>query len=141
MVGKDIFERNAILLAVHAHDVLDEPGVVLALFVQIALDGEGNPEAESEKREPTTKLSSAGLVYKYYGKEVIKTMCKSFYDLDLNEEQIDKLYEKIYKSLIMEIDAIDNGVDQADSTKYNITTNLSSRIGNYNSPWNAPSDA
>ena len=38
-----------------------------------------------EPREPTTKLSSAGLVYKYYGKEVIKTMCKSFYDLDLSE--------------------------------------------------------
>ena len=81
------------------------------------------------------------MVYKYYGREVIKTMCKSFYDLDLNEEQIEKLYEKIYKSLIMEIDAIDNGVDQSDDKKYSITTNLSSRIGNYNSPWNAPSDA
>lgn len=70
---------------------------------------ESNPEAE--KREPTTKLSSAGLVYKYYGKEVIKNMCKSFYDLELEDAQLDQLYEKIYKILIMEIDAIDNGVD------------------------------
>jgi uncharacterized UPF0160 family protein len=102
---------------------------------------ESNPEAATEVREPTTKLSSAGLVYKYYGKEVIKNMCKTFYEIDLNEAQIESIYEKMYKTLIMEIDAIDNGVDQAENLKYGIRTNLSSRIGIYNSPWNAPSDA
>lgn len=100
-----------------------------------------DPKEAKEPKEHTTKLSSAGLVYKYYGKEVIKNMCKLFYDLDLSDGKIDELYEKLYKSLIMEIDAIDNGVNQADSVKYSISTGLSSRIGNYNSPWNAPADA
>lgn len=44
----------------------------------------------------------------------------------------------------MEIDAIDNGVNQSttgDSLAYSISTNLSSRVGAYNSPWNAPAGA
>ena len=96
-----------------------------------------NPEA----RVPTTKLSSAGLIYKFYGKEIIKNMCKEFYEKDLNDEQVELIYEKLYKVLILEIDAIDNGVNQADETKYSISTNLSSRVGVYNSPWNAPQGA
>ena len=50
----------------------------------------------------------------------------------------------MYKSLIMEIDAIDNGVNQNQSDiemAYNISTNLSARVGAYNSPWNAPAGA
>jgi len=43
----------------------------------------------------------------------------------------------MYSKLIMEIDAIDNGVDVAKETLYNISTNLS-RVGMLNSPWNAP---
>ena len=66
-----------------------------------------NPEA----RVPTTKLSSAGLIYKFYGKEIIKNMCKEFYEKDLNDEQVELIYEKLYKVLILEIDAIDNGVN------------------------------
>ena len=41
----------------------------------------------------------------------------------------------------MEIDAVDNGVNQADELKYSIQTGLSSRVGRYNSPWNAPESA
>jgi uncharacterized UPF0160 family protein len=51
------------------------------------------------------------------------------------------LWEKLYKSLIMEIDAVDNGVNQADELKYSIQTGLSARVGRYNSPWNAPESA
>ena len=43
--------------------------------------------------------------------------------------------------MILEIDAIDNGVDQADGLKYSLRSNLSARVGKYNSPWNAPADA
>lgn len=68
-------------------------------------------------------------------------MCKEFYDKDLTEEQIELIFEKLYKVIILEIDAIDNGVNQADEMKYSISTNLSSRVGVYNSPWNAPQGA
>jgi len=40
--------------------------------------------------------------------------------------------------LILEVDAIDNGVNQADEMVYSISTNLSSRIGTLNPPWTAP---
>lgn len=86
-------------------------------------------------------MSSAGLIYKFYGKEIIKNMCKEFYEKDLNEAQVDLIFEKLYKGLILEIDAIDNGVNQAEELKYSISTNLSSRVGVYNSPWNAPQGA
>jgi len=56
-------------------------------------------------------LSSAGLIYKFYGKEIIKNMCKEFYEKDLNEAQVDLIFEKLYKGIILEIDAIDNGVN------------------------------
>ena len=74
-----------------------------------AEDAKANPEAE--QRKPTTKLSSAGLIYKYYGQEIISNMCKTLYGKDLSESKLKDLHEKIYKILIMEIDAIDNGVD------------------------------
>lgn len=49
---------------------------------------------------------------------------------------IEKLYLKIYKSFIEEIDAVDNGVPLCDGEpKYHISTNLSSRVGHLNTPW------
>ena len=40
----------------------------------------------------------------------------------------------------MEIDAIDNGINQATKLAYRVRTNLSSRVKNYNIAWNAPKD-
>ena len=83
-------------------------------------------------------MSSAGLIYKYFGKEIIKNICKSEWNKELSEDELEHIYQKMYKNLILEVDAIDNGVDVAKETLYNINTNLSSRVGNLNSPWNAP---
>ncbi|CDK25633.1 unnamed protein product [Kuraishia capsulata CBS 1993] len=56
----------------------------------------------------SSKLSSAGLIYKHFGKEIISV------NLELNAEKdsesIDLLYEKIYKEFIEAIDANDNGI-------------------------------
>lgn len=100
-------------------------------------------EGQNQEAEPNvvTKLSSAGLIYKYYGREVIKNMCLEFYKKDLKDTEVELIYEKLYKNLIMEIDAIDNGVNQADDMSYSINTHLSHRVGVYNSPWNAPQGA
>ncbi|KAJ4811952.1 UPF0160 protein [Rhynchospora pubera] len=84
-----------------------------------------------------TKLSSAGLVYKHYGKEIIaKELQRDESDLD-----VQRLYLAIYKSFIEAIDAIDNGVNQYDTDqppKYVNNTNLSSRVGRLNPDWNDP---
>jgi uncharacterized UPF0160 family protein len=51
------------------------------------------------------------------------------------------MYKKLYNKLILEIDAQDNGVSVAESTRYHISTHLGSRIGRMNLDWNAPETA
>lgn len=54
----------------------------------------------------TTKLSSAGLVYMHFGKDIIQTITGLPQGHDLNV-----LYEKIYTDFIEAFDANDNGVN------------------------------
>jgi uncharacterized UPF0160 family protein len=39
-----------------------------------------------------TKLSSAGLIYKHFGKEVIENICKAEYEINLKPEDIDLIH-------------------------------------------------
>jgi len=89
----------------------------------------------SDGRFPwTIKLSSAGLVYFHFGERIIGKM------LGRSPEDafVQLLFKKIYENLMQEIDAIDNGVDicSQGSPTYEINTNLSSRVGRCNPPWN-----
>ncbi|XP_060971073.1 uncharacterized protein LOC133037699 [Cannabis sativa] len=82
----------------------------------------------------TTKLSSAGLVYKHYGMEIISRKL----NLDEGHPNVFRLYLAIYKSFMEAIDAIDNGINQYDidqPPKYVNNTNLSSRVGRLNLDW------
>lgn len=88
-----------------------------------------------------SKMSSAGLIYKYYGKEVLGNICKTVYQQDLKQADLDRIFFKIYNTTMLEIDALDNGVSTGSNLTYEITSNLSQRIGMYNSPWNAPAGA
>lgn len=91
----------------------------------------GFTETFNEKEK--TKLSSAGLVYKHFGKEVLKKVT------DLDAEQLEVTYQKVYKTFIEGIDGIDNGVFQYPeniSPNYSINTGLSSRVGKLNPNWN-----
>lgn len=79
-----------------------------------------------------TKLSASGLVYRHYGKEVIKTHYPS-----LSNDQLDLVYLKLYNSLLEALDAIDTGVEMSTGEQvYNDTTGLSSRVGRLNPRWN-----
>ena len=82
----------------------------------------------NEEKVPITKLSSAGLIFKHFGKEVIANTCLSEYDISLSDSDLNHVYQKIYSGLILEIDAIDNGVNICDNPVYSISTNLSKRI-------------
>ncbi|MBA0718799.1 hypothetical protein Golax_006527 [Gossypium laxum] len=84
-----------------------------------------------------TKLSSAGLVYKHFGKEIIAK------ELQLGEDHPDvhRLFLAIYKSFMEAIDAIDNGINQFDTDKppkYVNNTHISSRVGRLNLDWTDP---
>jgi len=81
------------------------------------------------------KLSSAGLVYKHFGREIIQMT------LGLNDIQTEIIFYKVYDKFIEALDGIDNGVERYPpeiKAKYSVNTDLSSRIGNLNPQWNDP---
>jgi uncharacterized UPF0160 family protein len=78
-----------------------------------------------------TKLSSAGLIYKHFGRDLIRDRVK-------DEKLIEPIYTRVYKYFVEHIDAIDNGVNISDGEiKYKIIMDLSSRVGRLNPEWNA----
>ncbi|KAI5955656.1 hypothetical protein KGF54_001158 [Candida jiufengensis] len=84
----------------------------------------------------STKLSSAGLIYKHFGKDIIQEVL----NLSSGDKNVDLLYDKIYKEFIESLDANDNGinnypkdVDQKFNEK-NIT--LPSMVAKLNPRWN-----
>lgn len=99
-----------------------------------------------------TKLSSAGLIYKHFGKDIIRHVLSQLHDNDnaanetsdkeaISNEFVNICYNKLYKDFMEHIDAIDNGISIcSDGTepRYHISTTLSSRIGQFNPAWNEP---
>lgn len=85
----------------------------------------------------TTKLSSAGLVYKHFGLEIIAKELQ----LDEGHPDVQRLFLAVYKSFMEAIDAIDNGINQYESDqppRYVNNTHLSSRVGKFNLDWIDP---
>lgn len=81
----------------------------------------------------TTRLSSAGLVYCHFGKDIIANVMET----DLDDPITETIFDKVYEYFVEEIDAIDNGVNQFDGEpRYQITTTLSNRVRNLNPSWN-----
>jgi uncharacterized UPF0160 family protein len=77
----------------------------------------------------TTKLSSAGLVYAYYGKEVIRGILERNGDLTVNEDSLEFYYDQLYKEFVESVDAVDNGIkSHDDEAKYVIPVTLQSLV-------------
>lgn len=84
-----------------------------------------------------TKLSSAGLIYKHFGKEIISNI------MDIPTEYLDLVYLKVYTDFVEAIDGIDNGITQYTDAKgeelkpvYISHTDVSSRVHYLNPLWN-----
>ncbi|XP_058104893.1 uncharacterized protein LOC131248573 [Magnolia sinica] len=85
----------------------------------------------------STKLSSAGLIYKHFGMEIIAKELQ----LDEGHQDVHRLFLAIYKSFVEAVDAIDNGINQYDTDqpkRYVNNTNLSSRVSRLNLDWMDP---
>lgn len=81
-----------------------------------------------------TRLSSAGLIYKHFGRRVLKSLSDS-----ITDEHLEKVYQKLYDDFIEGIDGIDNGVllyPPGVTPAYKVSTDLSSRISWENPLWN-----
>ena len=67
-------------------------------------DEENLPIDETLAEQPfKIKLSSAGLIYKYYGKEILKNiLAETFTDVNksFSENDHEKIYQKLYKNFI-----------------------------------------
>ncbi|ORZ19596.1 metal-dependent protein hydrolase [Absidia repens] len=89
--------------------------------------------AETFDDKHNTKLSTAGLVYKHFGREVITSIVGE-------TKHLDTIYQKTYNDFIESLDAHDNGISAYPS---NLTplfkespTSLASRVGQKNPSWN-----
>lgn len=92
------------------------------------------------KNFPSIKLSSAGLVYHHFGHRIISELLGLGNDGGDTSNLVDIVFEKVYYQFVQEIDAIDNGVNICDNPKYDIHTNLSSRVGHMKPQWNDESN-
>ena len=64
------------------------------------------------------KLSSAGLVYVHFGKQLIEEILKKYLDeAKIEKKLVDILYDKMYEQFVIEVDAIDNGVEISSNKK------------------------
>jgi uncharacterized UPF0160 family protein len=82
------------------------------------------------------RLSSAGLIWKYFGKEIIQNLS------GISDEAISTLvYNKMYSELFQALDAVDNGIAQYSTNeveRYKESTTLPSRVGRLNPSWKDP---
>jgi uncharacterized UPF0160 family protein len=93
--------------------------------------------SETFSEEFTTKLSSAGLVYKHFGLQIIKNLHPG-----LSDQAAHTIYVKVYRAFVEALDGIDNGIAQYEGNpKYAMSTDLSSRVGRLNPSWNEKVDS
>jgi len=86
--------------------------------------------------EHKTKLSSAGLVWKHFGRDILA----AHLGVSDNDERLPILYKKMYDDFVEAIDANDNGIsmypDTAGPPAFRSRTDLSSRVSYLNPRWN-----
>lgn len=85
---------------------------------------------ETFSPEHKTKLSSAGLVYKHFGRQILEQELAAADGGTANDTpKLDVLYKKLYENFIEALDGIDNGIQQYEGvSKYSSRTDLSSRV-------------
>jgi len=91
---------------------------------------------ETFDAEHKTKLSSAGLVWKHFGRDILAAHMQCADD----DERIPTLYRKMYDDFVEAIDGHDNGIPLypgiSEPPAYRSRTDLSSRISFMNPRWN-----
>lgn len=139
MLKKTEKYKRATIVRTRDQSVIDSGDVVVDVGgvydpTQNRFDHHQRDFGETFSDEYDIKLSSAGLVYKHFGREVVQRVSC----LTKDHPDLEEIYQRVYKKFILPIDAIDNGVSMYDGdTRYVVHTDLSSRISNLNPDWNA----
>ncbi|CAG0900994.1 unnamed protein product [Darwinula stevensoni] len=81
-----------------------------------------------------THLSSAGLLFKHYGEEIISCVL----NCPVEDPKVEAVFDKVYENFVEEIDAFDNGIEVCHQRhlKYRIRTSLPFRVRGLNPVWN-----
>jgi len=100
---------------------------------------DGKPGVATKAEEATgrwkTKLSASGLIFKHYGREIIKQIAGT------SEADTEEVWAELYDQFMEEVDGIDNGIEVCDGGKrYKTSSDLSSRVHRLNPRWNEKSD-
>lgn len=124
-----------------AHIVLDVGGVYDS--ANRRFDHHQPEFQDAYSPEHNIRLSSAGLVFKHYGPEVVKSiMTLGGQTPPPSDDTVALIVAKTYNSLISEVDAIDNGVEQYDNVegkaRYRIHSDLGNRVKRLNPKWHEP---
>lgn len=108
-------------------------------FVQTIRDY--HPNIKSTNPDKPIRLSSSGLVFAIFGKDLIVKLLRLPGNLykelnDADKKKVDDIFAKAYTEFFEEIDAIDNGVDIASGENvtynYHINSGLSNRVARLN---------
>jgi uncharacterized UPF0160 family protein len=90
-----------------------------------------------------TLLSSAGIVYKHFGQEIITKFCQEL-NVKLSAADLFLIYDHLYSRFIEPFDAHDNGISAYPSDirpTFNHSFDIFSQIGLLNPSWNAEESA
>eukprot|EP00769_Ergobibamus_cyprinoides_P004460 gnl/Ergobibamus_cyprinoides/654.p1 GENE.gnl/Ergobibamus_cyprinoides/654~~gnl/Ergobibamus_cyprinoides/654.p1 ORF type:complete len:348 (-),score=107.32 gnl/Ergobibamus_cyprinoides/654:15-920(-) len=86
-------------------------------------------------------LASTGLIFRHYGAAIIRSVAKTLHDapaLDDGSDALSFALSDVYRHLLLEIDAGDNGVSPADEPRYRVQSGIASRVAALNPAWNSP---
>jgi uncharacterized UPF0160 family protein len=110
--------------------VVDVGGVFDPATLRFDHHQRGFDDYFSDQYRSVTKLSSAGLVFKYFGRDLLQRC------FGVQDSMLEKAFLRVYHNFICSVDAIDNGVDIAAAPKYKVSTDLASRVSRKNPGWN-----
>ncbi|KAH3766048.1 metal-dependent protein hydrolase [Pelomyxa schiedti] len=81
------------------------------------------------------KMAATGLVYRHYGRDVIRALSS----VELDPVQLEKVYNKLYEELLASVDGPDNGInaypEDVEPLFYDHTS-LHERVSSLNPRWN-----
>ncbi|KAJ3258317.1 hypothetical protein HDU77_002379 [Chytriomyces hyalinus] len=120
-----------------ANVVVDVGGIYDPANLRFDHHQRGFTETFDDKHD--IKLSSAGLVYKHFGRQVIGNLL----EWEDSDPRLELVYQKIYDDFIEGFDGVDNGVSQYPADlrpKYRDGTSISSRVAKLNPWWNQESN-
>lgn len=87
-------------------------------------------EVEKKSRESGTPYAACGLIWKKFGREVIKS-----WDNSLDFAEVESVFRYVDRSLIEGIDAVDNGLKTGET--FINTMSFSGIISGFNPPWDS----